>query len=172
LNFGRIADRIRAGKGIIIGSGNNAVPFVYATDVVQGLLLAMDQPHAEGQIYNIGNDRPLSQKELFSAIAQEIGVAPPRRHVPYAPLYAAAYAAERISTLSGYRIAPFVTRHGVKLYGANNLFSIDKARRDLSYEPRVSIREGIQLAASWYLHQDNWVQGKGPTNVSASVKAG
>jgi nucleoside-diphosphate-sugar epimerase len=156
LNFGRIADRIRAGKGIIIGSGNNAVPFVYVTDVVQGLLLAMDHPHAEGQIYNIGNDQPLSQKTLFSTIAHEIGAAPPHRHLPYYPLYAAAYAAERISTLSNYRIAPFVTRHGVKLYGANNLFSIDKARRDLGYKPQVSIRQGIQLAASWYLHQDTW----------------
>jgi nucleoside-diphosphate-sugar epimerase len=172
LNFGRIADHIKAGKGIIIGSGENAVPFVYVTDVVRGLLLALDHPHAEGQIYNIGNDQPLSQKALFSAIAQEIGAAPPRSYVPYTPLYAAAYAAERISMLSGYRIAPFVTRHGVKLYGANNLFSIDKARSTLGYEPRISIRKGIELAASWYLHQNTWVQGEEPTNVSTKVKAG
>jgi len=171
LNFGRIADRIRAGKGIIIGSGENAIPLVYVTDVVQGLLLALDHPHAEGQIYNIGNDEPLSQKVLFSAIAQEIGVAQPRYHVPYYPLYAAAYAAECISTLSGYRVAPFVTRHGVKLYGANNLFSIDKARRDLGYKPQVSIRKGIQLAASWYLHQDIWVQEDGGANLSTTVEA-
>src|SRR5205807_6063390 len=58
LNFGRIADRVHAGKGVIIGSGDNAVPFVYATDVVQGLLLAMDHERAVGQAYNIGNDQP------------------------------------------------------------------------------------------------------------------
>lgn len=172
LNFGRLADRVREGRGIIIGSGDNAVPFVYITDIVQGLLLAMDYKHAVGQVYNIGNDQPLTQKELFSSIALEIGSSPPRIHVPYSPLYAAAYIAERIATVSGNRIPPFVTRHGVKLYGADNHLSIDKARRDLGYEPRVSIREGIQLAASWYLHQDNWVQGKGPANVSATVEAG
>jgi nucleoside-diphosphate-sugar epimerase len=171
LNFGRIADRISAGKAIIIGSGENTVPFVYVTDVVQGLLLAMDHPHAEGQIYNIGNDKALNQKALFSAIAQEIGAIQPHIHVPYYPLYAAAYTAERLSTLSGCRIAPFVTRHGVKLYGADNLLSIDKARRDLGYEPQVSIREGIQGAAAWYLRQHTWVQGEEQVSVSTTVKA-
>lgn len=162
LNFGRIAHRVRAGKSIIIGSGDNAVPFVYITDMLQGLLLAMDHKHAVGQVYNIGHNKPFSQKELFSSIALEIGCAPPHIHVPYYPLYATAYAAERIATLSGKRIPPFVTRHGVKLYGADNLLSINKARRELGYEPQVPIGKGIQLAASWYLHQD---QGEMPASV-------
>ena len=37
LNFGRMADKIRANKGLVIGSGRNALPLVYVTDVVQGL---------------------------------------------------------------------------------------------------------------------------------------
>jgi nucleoside-diphosphate-sugar epimerase len=83
INFRRLADRLRAGKGIIIGSGRNAVPFVYVTDVVQGLLLALEHPHALGQAYNITND-------------------------------------------------------------------IEKARRELGYEPQVPLREGIRLAGAWY----------------------
>jgi nucleoside-diphosphate-sugar epimerase len=170
LNFGRIAERVRTGKGIIIGSGDNAVPFVYLTDAVQGLLLAMDHEHAVGQVYNIGSDQLLSQKALFSSIAQEIGVAPPRIHVPYYPLYAAAYAAERIATLSGNRIPPFVTRHGVKLYGADNRLSIDKARRDLGYVPQVPLRTGVRFAATWYLHQDSWTLGNVPVGAPIAVK--
>jgi nucleoside-diphosphate-sugar epimerase len=154
LNFGRIADRTCVGKGVIIGSGDNAVPFVYVTDVVQGLLLAMDRPRACGQAYNIANDQPLTQKDLFSSIALEVGGIPPRVHLPYYPLYAAAYAAERIATLSGNRLAPFVTRHGVKLYGADSRISIDKARRDLGYIPQVSLPEGVRLTAAWYRNRD------------------
>ena len=70
LNFGRMADRVRGGKGIIIGSGNNAVPLVYVTDMVQGLLLAMDNEHAVGQAYNIGNDLMITQKVFLVTIAQ------------------------------------------------------------------------------------------------------
>jgi nucleoside-diphosphate-sugar epimerase len=156
LNFGRIADRLRARKAIIIGSGRNAVPFVYVTDMVQGLLLAMSHERALRQIYNIGSDQLLSQQALFASIAREIRVPPPRIHVPYRTLYAAAYAAERVAMFSRSRVRPFVTRHGVKLYGADNQISIDKARRDLGYAPRVPLREGVQLSAAWYLHQDPW----------------
>ena len=154
-NFGRLADRVRAGRGMIIGSGNNAVPFVYVADVVQALLLALDSEGAVGQAYNIGNDQPLTQEEYLEAIAQELGVTPPHIHVPYQPLYAAAYAAERVATLSGYRIAPFITRHGIKVLGEDNRLSIDKGRRELGYAPQVPVREGVKLAAAWYRQQDS-----------------
>ena len=160
-NFGRLADRVRAGKGIIVGSGNNAVPFVYIADVVQALLLALDSERAVGQVYNIGNDQPFTQKQYLSAIAQDIGVAPPHMNVPYSSLYTAAYAAEHISTLSGYRIPPIITRHGVKILGEDSHLSIDKARRDLGYAPRVSIREGVRLTATWYQQQCPWTPARG-----------
>jgi nucleoside-diphosphate-sugar epimerase len=121
---------------------------------MQGLLLALDSEQAVGKIYNISNDQPLTQAQYLSAIAQEIGVAPPQIHIPYHPLYAAAYAAERLATLSGYRIPPVVTRHGIKILGDDNRLSIDKARRELGYAPQVSIREGVQLAVAWYQQQD------------------
>ena len=166
LNFGRMADRVRAGKGIIIGSGSNAIPFVYVTDMVQGLLLALDADEAVGQVYNIGNDQILSQQVFLSTIAQELMVKTPHIHVPYFPLYAAAYAAERLATFSKNRIRPFVTRHGVKLYGADNHLSIDKARRELGYSPKVPLIEAIRNSCEWYLHQESWTFGQVPVGIS------
>jgi nucleoside-diphosphate-sugar epimerase len=144
---------VKAGKMIVIGSGDNAVPFVYVDDMVNALLLAMDVERAVGQVYNIGNDHPLSQAELYNTIAREIGASPVRIHVPYNPLYAAAAVAERVANLTNNRILPPVTRHGVKLYGANNLLSIDKARRELGYAPTTPLREGVRITAEWYTRQ-------------------
>ena len=124
LNFGRLAERVRAGKGIIVGSGNNAISFVYITDVVQALLLALNSEHAIGHIYNISNDNPLTQKQYLSAIAQELGAPPPHIHVPYYPMYIAAYVAERITALSGYRIPPIATRHGIKNFSVRMVDSL------------------------------------------------
>jgi nucleoside-diphosphate-sugar epimerase len=162
LNFGRMADRIRAGKGIIIGDGENALPLLYISDMVQALLLALDSAEAVGAIYNVGNDQPVSQVQYLSLIAQEIGVAPPHIHVHYGSLYAAAYIAERVSTLTSNRLRPFLTRHGVKLYGANNRMSIDKARRELGYEPGESLPEAIRVACHWYQHQHGWTATMAP----------
>ncbi len=150
LHFGRLADRLRAGKGVIVGSGDNALPFVYVSDVVQGLLLALDQERALGEAYNITTDRPLTQRELLHAIALEIGAPPPRVRVPYRPLYAAGYAAERLARLSRSQRQPVVTRLGVKLFGTDNRHAIGKARRELGYTPRVSVDDGVRLAAAWY----------------------
>ena len=159
LHFGRLADRLRAGRGVIVGSGHNALPFVYVTDVVQGLLLALDHEHAVGQAYNITNDRPLTQRQLLHAIARELGASPPRLHLPYRPLYAAGYAAERLATLTRARRQPVVTRLGVKLFGTANRHAIDKARRELGYRPRIALEDGVRLAAAWY---------RPPTELAAS----
>jgi nucleoside-diphosphate-sugar epimerase len=153
LHFGRMADRLRAGKGIIVGRGDNALPFVYVTDVVQGLLLALDVEHAVGQAYNISNDQPMTQQEFLGAIAQEIGARPPSTHIPYRVLYLAGDLAERLSPPGRSKSQPMVTRLGVKLFGTDNRHAIDKARRELGFAPRVPIREGVRLAAQWYLAQ-------------------
>jgi nucleoside-diphosphate-sugar epimerase len=150
LHFGRIADRLVAGRGVIVGSGRNALPFVYVTDVVQGLLLALDVDRAIGQAYNITNDRPLAQEDFVRAIAREVGVEPPRLRVPYRALYGAGAVAERFAALTRSKRQPMVTRLGVKLFGTDNRHSIDKACRELGYAPRVALDEGVRLSAKWY----------------------
>ena len=153
LHFGRMADRVKAGKGVIVGRGDNALPFAYVTDIVQGLLLALDVEHAVGQAYNISNDEPMTQQDFLEAIAQELGVSPPSLHIPYRVLYLAGDVAERLSPPNGSRSQPIVTRLGVKLFGTDNRHAIDKARRELGFAPRVPIREGVRLATQWYLAQ-------------------
>ena len=154
LHFGRMADRLRTGKGVIVGRGDNALPFVYVSDVAQGLLRALDCDQAVGQAYNISNDRPLTQQQILEAIAHDIGVSLPVVHVPYRALYAAGGTAERLAPLTGSRRQPILTRLGVKLFGTDNRHAIDKARRELGYAPQVTIREGIHLAAAWYRAKD------------------
>jgi nucleoside-diphosphate-sugar epimerase len=151
LNFGRIADRLRAGSAVVIGRGDNAIPWVYMTDLMQGLLLALDHPAALGRIYNISNDSPLTQLELIEAIAEELGTKPPRRHVPYRAAHAAGWIAEGVAQATRGRVSPPVTRHGVMLYGTDNRHSIDRARAELGYSPTVQLRDGVSRAAKWYL---------------------
>jgi nucleoside-diphosphate-sugar epimerase len=151
LHFGKMADRLRTGRGIIVGSGRNAMPFVFITDVVQALLLGLDHPRASGQIYNVTNDERLTQQEIMEAIAADIGAEPPRLHIPYRLLYAAGWAGERIAGSIGSWRRPPITQLGVAFFGTDNRHSIGKARRELGYSPRVALREGLKLAANWYL---------------------
>ncbi len=57
LHYGRMAQKVKNGKGLIIGKGNNTLPFCYVTDIVQGFMLAAYHKDAPGNVYNITNDR-------------------------------------------------------------------------------------------------------------------
>ena len=153
LHFGRMAERLQARRSIVVGSGDNALPLVYVADVVQALLLALDHDHAVGQMYNITADRPLTQRQFLDAIADEVGAPAPRVHVPYRLLYAVGYAAERVAALQGSGRRPPITRLGVAFLGTDNRYAIDKAQRELGYRPRVAVRDGVRLAATWYLER-------------------
>ena len=155
LHFGQMADRLRSGRGIVVGSGDNAMPFVYVTDVVQGLLLALDRHDAVGQAYNITNDRPLTQEQFLAAIASDIGASPPRFHIPYRALYAAGYLAERLATVAPSFSRPPITRLGVAFFGTDNRYAIGKARRELGYSPQIDLRDGVRNTAMWYRQRDH-----------------
>jgi 2-alkyl-3-oxoalkanoate reductase len=149
LNFGRIADRLLAGKSIMIGSGGNRVPIAYVDDVVRGLLLVLEGGQAVGQIYNIADDRTPTQEELLRTIAEQLNARMPRIHIPYGLLYGTAFAAEGVARITRNQRA-LVTRFGVTLYGADNRVSIDKARQELDYEPQTSLPQGVSMTAAWY----------------------
>ena len=127
LHFGRMAQRLKNGKGVIIGSGNNALPFCYVTDVVQGFMLATYHEHAPGNVYNITNDHPLTQLELFNAVADAVDGKRPTLRLPYLPLYYGGMVAEQIAHLTHTK--PLVTPLGVMMFGSDNRHSIDKARQ-------------------------------------------
>jgi nucleoside-diphosphate-sugar epimerase len=149
LHFGRMAQKMKDNKGIIIGWGNNALPFCYVTDVVQGFLLAAYHQNAPGNVYNITNDQPLTQQEMFNAIADAVGGTRPRLHLPYLPIYYGAIVAEKV-VARVTRTKPVVTQLGAMMFGSDNRHSVAKARRELGFKPEVDLREGIKLAAEWF----------------------
>jgi nucleoside-diphosphate-sugar epimerase len=148
LHFGRIAERMKDGRGVIVGRGDNALPFCYVTDMVQGLMLAAYHKNAPGNVYNISNDHPLTQQEIFNLIADEVGGKRPVLHLPFFPTYYGSIVAEKLALVT--RTKPIVTRVGAMMFGTDNRHSVEKARRELGYEPKVDIREGIRLAAAWF----------------------
>lgn len=149
LHFGRMAQKMKDGKGVIIGRGDNALPFCYVTDVVQGFLLAAYHENAPGNVFNITNDQPLTQLEMFNAIADAVGGVRPTRHLPYLPIYYGSIVAEKVVARVTHT-KPIVTQLGAMMFGSDNRHSVEKARRELGYEPKVDLRTGITLAAEWF----------------------
>jgi nucleoside-diphosphate-sugar epimerase len=154
LHFGHMADRVRAGRSFLVGRGDNRLPLVYVSDMVQALLLALDRKPALGQAFNVSAEMPLTQRGLFEAIAEEVGGKPPRFDASYRSLYAAATIAEWVAKLTRTSRRPPLTRLGVAFMGSDVRYSIRKAQHLLGYVPATSLREGVRRAAVWYLETD------------------
>jgi nucleoside-diphosphate-sugar epimerase len=153
VHFGESADRLRAGKGVIVGSGQNPLPLIYVTDVVHGIVLALDAERAVGQAYNLSTNDVLTQVEYLTTIAQAVGARGPRVRIPYALLFSAAYACESVLAVTRSRRRPPATPFGVAFVARSSRHSNEKARRELGFTPGTPLREGVQETARWYLRE-------------------
>lgn len=149
-SFGRFARLVEQGKMLLIGSGNNHLPLIYVRDVAQGILLASEIDQALGRAYLLVNDEPVTQRDYFNAIARELGVASPRRHIPYRLALALGATAETIGHLTRMKHPPPVMRFGLKQIAGENRFVISRARCELGFVPQVGLAEGVREGIAWY----------------------
>ncbi len=162
-SFGRFVALVESGKGFVIGSGKNIVPVVYVRDVAQGMIKAGDAGNeAIGQAYTIADDRRVTQAEYLNTIADFLQVPPVSRHIPYQAVYSGARVAELTWQALGRRKSdpPPVTTYGITLLGGNQEFSIEKARRELGYEPQFDMIRGVSQGVKWYLDAKKGLQEK------------
>ncbi len=121
---------IRGKELFINGDGETSRDFCYIDNCVQGNLLAACTKNREGlnQVYNIAFGEKTTLKELFLMIRERVAVS--RSGV------------KKIEPI--YRdFRPGDVRH--------SLADIGKAKRLLGYEPKFSVRDGLDQAAEWYL---------------------
>ena len=142
---------LERGQLVVLGSGRNRLSFVDPRDAVAAMVLAAEAPAAVGQIYHVTNgSREETQLDLFRLLAEELGVPPPRLHLPFAAAYLAGWIGERWALARRWDDAPMLTPVRVKFVGLARTFDISKARRELGYEPRFGLGQSLRDAVAWY----------------------
>ena len=128
--------------------GRVLVDLVCAENAAYALRLCMEKEEALGQIYNITNGEPKFVTELAEEMFTALGTKAKYVRLPFIPVYALAGVLEAVWKLLGiYDKAPPLTRINVCTLGRSQVFSIEKAQRELGYEPKVSISEMIRKYA-------------------------
>lgn len=113
-------ERIGRGEAIrMFGDGSSARDYTYVSDIVQGVLAAVDRPLGH-VIVNLGNRSPTPLHELIAAIGRTVGREPEVEQVGEQP-------------------------GDVPLTCAD----LTRARELLDYEPGVSLEEGLRATAAW-----------------------
>jgi len=124
----------------LVGDGRFLLPLVYVDDVVDALLLAAFRPGVAGEVFNIVDPEPVTQREYLSRWrARAPGV--PLRHVPWGMALAAAWCVEFLCRVLR-RDAP-LTPYRVKSLRPLSPFDVGKAARMLGWQPRIGVRTGL-----------------------------
>jgi UDP-glucose 4-epimerase len=108
----------------IFGDGQQIRDFNYVEDVVEALLLAAANPIADGQVYNLGGEEPITLLDL-------------------------ARLSTEISGTGGYRLTPFPPDR--KRIDIGDYFGdYSKIRTQLGWQPKVSLRQGLARTIAFY----------------------
>jgi nucleoside-diphosphate-sugar epimerase len=153
----RLAARLRERSVIYIARGKYALNTTYVGNFADAVLLAIDNPAAVGEIFNITDGEFVSKRKFFEAVADGLGLKRPR-NFPSVPVWLARMMAnwrESVFRKKNKPNPPRITQAQLKFAGLNLDFSIAKARTKLGYAPRVLFDEGMKQATDWYRAQES-----------------
>ena len=146
----RLIELLRARRLPYLGGGKGAFNGIYIGNLVDAIFLAVDQPKALGQVYNVTDGEFVSKRRFIETVADGLGLERPTRSVPLWLARLLAWQMERQARRTGASQAPRLTQARLKLFGLNLDYSIEKAKRELGYRPRVPFDEAMKETIAWY----------------------
>lgn len=136
-----------------VGRRPKLTPLIHVKDAVEGLLLAAEKG-VPGEIYLITNKTSEPFDRIREIIQDSLGVKRKSLYIPEWGALAMASLIETIFTLAGK--TPPVSRKNMESTLADRIFSIEKAVRDLAFDPRTDPVDGLRETVQWYM-DNGWV---------------
>ena len=146
---------IKAHSDFAVGFKQQDITFVYVTDVVQAVFLALEKGVTERRYFL--SDGEVYQSSTFSdLIRRELGN--PwwiRITAPLWLLRVITFCGEYVSHLTGKVTALNNDKYNI-MRQRNWRCDIEPARRELGYEPQVKLEEGVRRTVKWY-KENKWL---------------
>lgn len=150
----RLVSRARAGRLKFVGDGKNIVDTVYIDNAASAHLLAAERlapgSRVAGRAYFITNGEPMPIADITNLIIGAAGVPPVTATISPRIAWFIGLICETAYKFLKLKGEPPITRWVAGELSTSHWFNIDAARRDLGYEPVVSIEEGIRRLRSFY----------------------
>lgn len=149
----RVIARAKKGKLRQIGDGTNMIDFTYIENAVDAHLLALDalRPGSPvpGSAYFISQGEPVNCWDWLNRVLEMVGLPPVKKRLSFKFAYWVGALSELYFFLGGRGREPILTRFLATQLAYSHWYNIDKARRELKYEPKVSTEEGVGKLRLW-----------------------
>ncbi|HLJ11894.1 MAG TPA: NAD-dependent epimerase/dehydratase family protein [Planctomycetaceae bacterium] len=146
----KLLGRLKLGQVKYFGSGEQLMNNTFVGNLVEAIFDALDKPGTIGEVFNVTDGDPVSKRDFISTVALLAGYQVPQAAVPLGLARFLTSASEKLYHALGKKEAPLLSNARFKFLGLHLDFNIDKARRELGYQPRVSFRQGMQQTIDWF----------------------
>lgn len=150
-----MAKSIKAHTDFAVGYRQQDITFVYVEDVVQAVLLAIEKGQT-GRKYFLSDGEVYQSSTFSNLIHRELGS--PwwiRITAPLWLLRIITFCGEYIGHLTGKVTALNNDKYNI-MRQRNWRCDIEPARRELGYEPKVKLEEGVRRSIAWY-QENGWL---------------
>lgn len=127
----------------IIGKGNNQWHLIYIDDVIDALTLML-KGKPKNQIYHIAAGDPHTYLETYKIICKILDLPEPKKHIPIFLVKTAAFLHETKCRLTGKRPNVTKMRSSIDRLIRNRIVNIEKAKKELGYNPKYKLETGIK----------------------------
>ncbi len=146
----RIADACLKGLLVNMGFNRKIVSPCHVLNLVHAAVLSALSPAGAGNIYFVNDGARIDNRRFVSDQLSSIGIEWKQGiTVPYTLGYAVAFILEKIFELRKSETPPVLTRFGVSALSKSRTYSIEKAKRDLGYEPVCGYDAGMAGLSEW-----------------------
>jgi nucleoside-diphosphate-sugar epimerase len=150
----RLLEQGRCGKLKRVGNCRNLVDISYVENVAEAHILAAinleNSQTAAGQAYFISQGQAVNLWQWIDELFVMLGVPPVSKRIPEGVAYFVGALLEFCHHALASSKEPRMTRFLAEQLAKSHCFSIDKATRDLGYQPRISTMEGMERLARFY----------------------
>jgi len=127
------------------------IQLLHVADLAEALVSGATSPGAAG-IYHVADSRPYAWSEVARLVARAVGREARLVRLPPAAFAAAAAVSEWAAALAG-RATIFNRDKARELLAPGWLCETETARRDLGFEARIPLPQGLTETAAWYRAQ-------------------
>jgi nucleoside-diphosphate-sugar epimerase len=146
--FFLIFKRVAKGSFPMFGSGRTLYHPLYIDNLVDAFLRCMPPGAGAGREYLIADERYYPIEEIVRAVGRALDVPVRIRHYPVLPVVVAGHICETVCRPFG--VTPPIFPRRVDWYRQNRAFDITRAKRELGYQPKVELEDGLRRTGEWY----------------------
>lgn len=134
----------------LFNGGKQLVDVTCVENVALAIRLSLESTVAIGQTYNITNGEPRLFKQILDELLAELGSEAKYLSLSYPLIYILTAGLEKIYHLFHLTKEPILTKYTLYLLRYSQTLSIEKAQKELGYQPKMTISEGIKKYATNY----------------------